>query len=196
MKVKTNYLVLCVFLAIGFLSCDRTPITAPPEENITVSQGIPADEITWVSWKQGVVDQIKDRKLLKGSQGKLIKANKGGKVGGGSTFHNKVKIPKNALADDTYISVEVLCVDDNDEQCGAGVDFLPSMQFLTDVEVTLSWEFLDLDDDEEADLDFLLYYSEDNGATWFPVGSNVEIDYKKKRLKFDVDHFTRFAWGL
>ncbi len=209
MKIQTNHVGLGLFLAIGLLSCDRTPITGSPEENITYKQGTPSDQITWVSWKQDVVDQIKDRRLLKkGTKSKRIKAHKGGKVGGGDTFDNKVEIPAGALAEDTYITVDVIFVDGK-KQTGAGVDFLPSMQFLKDVKVTLSWKFLDYDgdddedddkdddkdDDSNDDLDFIVYFSQDSGSTWFEV-ENPDIDYDKRTVSIYVDHFTRFAWGL
>ncbi len=191
MKIKTNHFGLGLFLAIGLLSCDRTPITGSPEDNTSYSQGTPSDQITWVSWKQDVVDQIKDRKLLKGTADKMIKADKGGKVGGGKTFDNMVEIPAGALAEDTRITVDVICHSKKD-QCGAGVDFLPSQKFLKDVKVTLSWEFLDYDG---GDLTFYVYYSETDGAYWDEV-ENPEIDYKKRTVSIYVDHFTRFAWGL
>ena len=191
MKIKTSHFGLCLFLAIGLLSCDRTPITGSPEENITFSQGTPTDEITWVSWKQDVVDQINDLKLLKGSANKMIVAGNGGTVGGSNTFDNKVEIPAGALADNTFISIDVICVDGKD-QCGAGIDFLPSMQFLKDVKVTLSWEFINYDG---GDLTFYVYYSEDDGGTWSEA-VDVEIDYDNETVSIYVDHFTRFAWGL
>ena len=191
MKIKTSHFGLGLLLAMGLLSCDRTPITGSPEENITFNQGTPTDEITWVSWKQDVVDQINDLKLLKGSANKMIVADNGGTVGGANTYDNKVEIPAGALAENTIITVDLICVDGN-EQCGAGIDFLPSMQFLTDVKVTLSWEFINYDG---GDLTFYVYYSQDDGGTWSEA-VDVEIDYDKRTVSIYVDHFTRFSWGL
>ena len=191
MNKKINLFGLCVFLAIGFLSCDRTPITASPQENSTVSQGIPTDQIQWVSWKQEVVVQIKSRKLLRGTANQMIVANNGGTVGGANTYDNMVEFPAGALAEDTYITVDVICVDGH-EQCGAGIDFLPSMEFLKDVKVTLSWEFINYDG---GDLTFYVYFSENDGGTWSEV-VDVEIDYDNETVSIYVDHFTRFAWGF
>ena len=189
MSKKTAFLGLCVLLVMGLMSCDSTPITAPPEENITVSQGIPTDQIQWVSWKPEVIERMKA--LAKGSAGELIIASEGGTVGGEETFGNKAEFPAGALTEDTYVTVDVTCVD-GDVQCGAGVDFLPSMEFLVAVTVTLSYGYLDYEGDP---LDLEIYWSNDHGATWFLI-ENFAVDSGAETAYFDVNHFTRFGWGL
>ncbi|MCH7659001.1 MAG: hypothetical protein IIB05_11875 [Bacteroidetes bacterium] len=197
MKKHIKKFGVCMGLGIVilFFGCNDTPFsTAPsgdPFPESVAAQGLTSDQITWVSWKQEVVDQIKGGKLLRGTASKMITANNGGKVGGANTYDNMVEFPAGALEEDTYVTVDVRCVDGR-EQCGAGVDFLPSQEFLKDVKVTLSWEFIDYDGGE---LSFWVYYSGDDGGTWYGV-ENPEIDYENKTVAVWVDHFTRFSWGL
>lgn len=174
---------------IALPSCDRTPITAPQEENISVSQGIPADQINWVSWKPEVSKRM--NALAKSSAGKLITVNEGGTVGGAETFGNMAEFLAGAVAEDTYITLDVLCVD-ADEQCAAGVEFLPSMEFLMDITVTLSYEYLDYQGDPD---DLKIYWSVDGGATWELV-DNSTVDSEAKTVDFGINHFTVFGWGL
>ena len=197
-----------IILAGVFLvtTCSDNSITGPPgfplmtqAPSTSLKQGIPADQMQWVSWKPEVVKKLQ-RVAKSGTQSKTIDED-GGKVGGKKTLGNKVIIPEDALNEDyleytfgdeeVRISVVVHCVDKR-KQCGAGVDFLPSMQFDKKVKVVLSWEFLDY---QGGDLNFSAYYSQDSGDTWFEV-EVAEVNYKKKTLTLYVDHFTRFAWAL
>jgi len=202
--ISTGLSIIVVFALAALISCDNNPILGNEAEDLdpamSQSQGIPASEMTWVSWNSEVKQKMKSLDK-KGTQSKEIDDD-GGKIGGKKTFGNKVKIPENALDEDYLeanfgddeirITVKVNCIDGK-SQCGAGVDFLPSMKFQKDVKVTLSWEFLDWEEGEE--LDFLAYFSEDDGETWYEVDV-AEINYKKKTLTVYVDHFTRFAWAL
>ncbi len=183
-------LTMMLILVVGFTGCENSTIlgntTADP------ALGIPAEQITWVSWKPGVLEAMEAGSLARGSASKYAKPDKDTNIGGPQTFNNQVTVFTGAVTERTYIEVEVVCVDGND-QCGSGIDFLPNMQFLNDVKVTLSWEFLDVDtltvDDFEA------YYSEDDGATWFEI-DDLEIDYDAMTISVYEDHFTRYAWGL
>lgn len=75
----------------------------------------------------------------------------------------------------------------------AEVDFLPDTQFECNVSVTLPYESLDLDDDD--DVSVITFYSMDEGETWIPI-ENFYINTTDREITFDIDHFTRFAWGL
>ncbi|MCH8068332.1 MAG: hypothetical protein IID16_03515, partial [Candidatus Marinimicrobia bacterium] len=176
MKNNIKKLGACASLGIViliFTSCIDTPFSPEP----VAAQLVTSDQINWISWKQEVVNQIKGGKLLRGTASHIINADIGGKIGGGNTYDNMVEFPAGALEEDTYVTVDVRCVDGR-EQCGAGVDFLPSQEFLKDVKVTLSWEFIDYDGGE---LNLWVYYSGDDGGTWFKV-ENPEIDYDKETV--------------
>ena len=201
MKAKRITLVGLLILTLGiiaFIGCSKDSLTSPVNQSI--NKGIPAEEINWVSWKPIVKEQINGL-AKKGRAGKRIKKRKGGTVGGDKTFDNTVKIPAGALPYNTFIEVKVLDVgkkedglgkvSTSDTQCGAEVEFKPSMQFSSDVLVTLSWAYLDVEDIP----DFYVYYSEDGGETWFVV-EDPDIDYENKTVSVWVDHFTRYAWGL
>jgi len=181
------------------ISCSENPLS---NEFSPDKIGYTADEINWYSWQPGVIEAMHDQSLARGFAAKYVKRNKGGKVGGWLTFGNKVKIQKNALPANTFISVEVMEIcDDGDgveEQCGAQVQFLPSMQFDKRIKIILSWAWLDLTDDEAADFDPTVWWTEDNpaddDAVWYEV-ENTHVNYNKQIIKFRVDHFTVFAWG-
>ena len=204
-----NPLRLSLLTAAGLwilTSCSDNSITGPPgfplltqAPGTPLKQGIPADQMKWVSWKPEIVEKLR-MAAKSGTQSKSIDED-GGKIGGKKSLGNKVIIPEDALNEDyleytfgdeeVRISVVVNCVDKR-TQCGAGVDFLPSMQFDKPVKVVLSWEFVDY---QGGDLNFSAYYSQDSGANWFEV-EVAEINYEKKTLTLYVDHFTRFAWSL
>ncbi|MFQ6674932.1 MAG: hypothetical protein ACE5LH_01160 [Fidelibacterota bacterium] len=156
----------------------------------------------WVSWKPEVVQTLKGRDVLtRGSQDggepgtdmELVTPGRGGTVGGDGTFGNTVTIPRHALKNAEEITVKVACVN-GDDQCAAGVDFLPTMEFQSDVTITLSWSFVNTGGGELG-LDFKVYYSEDGGETWYEV-SDVVVDHDEQTISVEVDHFTRFAWAL
>ncbi|NOZ08789.1 MAG: hypothetical protein GXO91_07950 [FCB group bacterium] len=221
-KYKRKLLLIFSFLTGAFLivSCGTDTITGGDTvDTIALTgsgQGIPTDQINWIGWNAEAMEQF-NTLARKGHQTKHIRAERGGHVGGHKTFDNKVDIPANALLEDTDITVDVVCVEDN-QQCGAGVDFLPSMNFESDVQITLSYKYLNQnhdedhhDDDEDGDEDddnddeddgdgsnfnFSLFFSQDGGNLWYPLEGNYEIDYDKQTISFWVDHFTRFAWGL
>ena len=190
MKVR-NFLVLILSISflilIFFSTCSENSPLNPLNQSI--NKGIPAEEINWVSWQPIVKEQI-NALAKKGFAGKMI-TQSGGIVGGNITFNNKVEIPAGAVPSNTYITVEVLHVDGN-EQCGAEVEFLPSMQFLPDVKITLSWEYLDFDGDPE---DLNVHWFNESTGLWVEVYDPV-IDLDNKTISVYVDHFTRFGWGL
>ncbi len=184
-------LAMAVALLIGLAGCENSTVTGSVAEDQAI--GISADQINWVSWKPEVSELLRTNSLNKiGETGQMITVAAGGTVGGNITFNNTVYIPADAVPTNTYIEVEVVCVDGR-EQCGSGIDFLPNIQFLADVKITLSWAALDVDslnvDDFEA------FYSEDGGNTWFQI-YDLEIDYGAMTIAIWEDHFTRYAWGL
>ena len=197
MKKKTIIIVvtlaITIALIVGLASCENSTVTGSVAEDPAV--GISADQISWVSWNQEVIDALQEQEtsLAKpGTHGRMVTAVAGGTVGGNMTFGNLVDVPSGAVPSNTFIEVEVVCSDGKD-QCGSGIDFLPNMQFLSDVDIILSWEFLDLDNISIDD--FHAYYSEDGGNTWFEV-ENITIDHVNQTIILSEDHFTRYAWGL
>ena len=198
MKRMKNLIPIYSVMVIGIFSligCGSDMLTAPGVENdnqtaVSTQIGIPTDQLNLVPMKAEIAEQL--RRLTKnGYEEKLVTVNKGGTVGGKHTFQNKVKVPSNALSEDTWISVNVECVDAGD-QCGATVEFLPSMQFLLDVVVTLSYDILDFDGDP-ATLKVMWY--DDTTGLWVEV-EDVRINKKQKTVTVKVDHFTRYAWLL
>ena len=187
----TATLAVALLLAFSFVGCENSTLTGNTTGEPAI--GIPADEISWVSWKSDVSEQLKNVSLSKvGETGQTITVTAGGIVGGNITFGNTVEIPPGAVPANTFIEVQVVCVEDK-EMCGSGVDFLPNMVFLTDVKITLSWESLDINSLNVGD--FEAFYSEDEGITWHQV-TNLEIDYDEMKVIIWQNHFTRYAWGL
>lgn len=195
--MKKNKLIPIIgFLIIGTVSlmgCSSDLLTAPEGEtqNQSVSQiGIPSDQLNLVSWNSDIVNQL--QALGKKAYSlKQIKAHRGGTVGGEKTFGNKVNIPANALSEDTWISVEVGCANAGG-QCGATVEFLPSMNFLLDVTVTLSYDVLNFSGDPN---DLKVYWYDTTSELWIEVEGGI-LDEASKTVSVQVDHFTQYAWAL
>jgi len=184
-------LVLIFSVAVFINGCSENSISSPNEP--VESIGIHVDDIQWIPVKTEVMEKLKA--LAKtGMTGKMIQPDGGGIVGGNITLENKVIIPPYAVEEKTFVTVEVLCIEDK-KQTSAGVEFLPPMDFEKDVTITLSWAFLDLEDSEE--FEFNIYFSEDDGYVWFPLEkTKLVIDYDEKTVTFKSDHFSRYGWGI
>jgi len=185
---------LLIIGTVSLMGCSGDLLTAPEgETNNQLAfepKGIPTDQLNLVSWNAEISYQL--QALGKKAYSlKHIQAHNGGTVGGEKTFGNKVDVPANALSEDTWISVEVSCVD-ADGQCGAVVEFLPNMQFQLDVTVTLSYDVLDFNGDPNTLK--VVWYDETTGL-WVEV-EDVVIDEKNRTVSVQVDHFTRWAWSL
>ena len=190
---------LSIIGVLFLLGCSGDMLTAPGEGNENQltnaeQQGVPFDQLNLVSWKPEIVNEL--RVLNKKTQNHMeienILAHRGGTVGGEKTFGNKVDIPPDALSENTWISVEVLCVDLNG-QCSPIVEFLPSINFLLNVTLTLSYDVLEFSDD---DLDELkVYWYDSSTGLWVEVEDPV-INEVDKTVSVQVDHFTQYSWGL
>ena len=193
MKQRTHLLlglVLIFSVAIFINGCSENSVSNPNEP--VESIGIHVDDIQWIPAKPEIMEKLKSFSKI-GMTGKMITPKNGGIVGGHMTLDNKVEIPPYAIKEKTYVTVEVCYIDDK-LQTGAGVEFLPSMTFEKDVTITLSWAFLDLGDGEE--FEFNIYFSDDGGYVWFPLETEMIIDYDEKTVTFNTDHFTRYGWGI
>ncbi len=195
---KKNMIPITTVIVIGIFSligCGGDMLTAPgaEDENQTVvaeQRGIPTDQLNLVPLRPEIAEQL--RVLGKKAYSlKQIRAHRGGTVGGEKTFGNKVDIPADALDDDTWISVEVECFNSN-RQCGSIVEFLPSMTFLADVTITLSFDILDFNGDPDQLI--VVWYEESTGL-WVEVDIAI-INYEDKTVSIEVDHFTRYGWML
>jgi len=193
MKRRTGLLfslVLIFSVAIFINGCSENSVSNPSEPIESI--GFHVDDIQWIPAKPEVMDKLNALSKT-GMTGKMITPKDGGVVGGNITLDNKVKISPYAVEENTFVTVEVLCVEGK-TQSGMGVEFLPSMMFEKDVEVTLSWAFLDLEDGEE--FEYNIYFSEDGGYIWFPLETEMIVDYDKKTVTFKTDHFSRYGWGI
>ena len=189
---------LMVIGALFLLGCSGEMLTAPGEENtdqiaVAEQQGVPFDQLNLVSWKPEIVSQLRvlNKKPQEAYAVKRIKARLGGTVGGDETFGNKVGIPRKALSEDTWISVEVLCVDSN-EQCSPVVEFLPSMNFLLNVTLTLSYDVLEFSGDPNL---LKVYWYDSSTGLWVEAQDPV-LNEADMTVSVQVDHFTRYGWGL
>ena len=189
---------LMVIGALFLLGCSGEMLTAPGEENsnqiaVAEQQGVPFDQLNLVSWKPELVSQLQvlNKKAQRPYERKKIRANRGGTVGGGKTYGNKVDIPRRALSEDTWISVEVLCVDSKGE-CIPVVEFLPNMNFLLNVTLTLSYDVLEFSGDPNL---LKVYWYDESTGLWVEVQDPV-LNEKDMTVSVQVDHFTRYGWGL
>ncbi|MCD6441335.1 MAG: hypothetical protein J7L86_06080 [Candidatus Marinimicrobia bacterium] len=189
MKGK-SFLILSLcfvfFTTLIMNGCSENFLSSPTEP--VASIGIHVNDIQWAPVKADFIGKLK---VLEKSTiaGKTIVASNGGTVGGEKTFNNWVTFPPNALSENTYVTVEVICEDNF-----VCVEFLPSGTFNDYVDITLSWEQLDVDEPTIADLN--IYFSRDDGNYWFPIDSEPVINYDNKTVTFKTNHFTRYGWGI
>ena len=156
-----------------------------------IGQGIPGDQINWLSWKPEFSDRVKALKKS-ASVTVFVNAKDGGIVGGEETFNNRVVIPSDALSADTEITVSVHCMD-NADPCVGEVEFLPDTEFSKMVLITLSYAELDYQGDP---YDIEIYWtrsSTDDGWTQVEVKG---VDTSAETLSIEIDHFSRYAWAL
>jgi len=194
--------VLMVSVSVLYF-CSANPLEPDMEGTGSLQKGIPADQINWVEWNPEVTAALAEaedgalgkRHRRKGFAAKNVHDHDGGTVGGRKTFGNLVDIPVDAFEEHILrISVRVLQFD-RSGQTAAGVEFLPSRNYDADLSITLSWAFLDVEEDAWEDLNLQPYFSEDGGDTWFPV-DNYDVDPDERTIIFAIDHFTQYGWGL
>lgn len=183
-----SVVLVTILLLIG---CGENPLNSPPE--LSREEGISVDEINWVTYKPEFEKQLKSLAKL-GFTGKMVTSEAGGVVGGDNTFGNRVIIPPNAVDQNTYITVDVICIE-NGVQCGAGVEFLPNGQFNQEVTIEMSYAFLNITEDQLEEIQFYFNHDED-GRLWYPVDREITIDTEREVLSFKIDHFTRYGWGF
>ncbi|MDO9549100.1 MAG: hypothetical protein Q7J65_09080 [Candidatus Marinimicrobia bacterium] len=192
MKART-YLLISLFLifavAVFINGCSENSISNPSDPARSV--GIHVDDIQWVSAKPEFTSKMT---ALKKSviDGKLITVANGGVVGSENTLNNMVEFPANAVGEDTYVTVEVKY----NKHGIFYVEFLPGGTFNEFVDVTLSWAYLDIGDEENIIAELNIYFSQDGGKYWFPVDSEVMVDYGSKTATFKTNHFSRYGWGI
>ena len=183
--------------------CSANPLDPDMESSTSLQKGIPTDQISWAEWNPEVTAALAEaqsgdlakRAGRKGYASKKIRSDVGGQVGGSKTFMNMVEVPEDAFEENRLrISVRVLNFDASG-QTAAGVEFLPSRNYDADMQITLSWGFLNIEGDAWEQLNLQPYFSENGGATWFPVDEYV-VDPDAKTIKFRINHFTQYAWAL
>lgn len=204
MKLRNWLRNTVLILSVSVLYfCSANPLEPNSESDVTLTKGIPADELTWVSWNPQVTAELAQAESgalgkkhnQKGFQAKNIHNHDGGTVGGTKTYGNTVDIPEYAFDEHILrISVRVLSFDTSG-QTAAGVEFLPSRNYDADLFITLNWDFLEVQNDEWDNLNLQPMYSEDGGDTWSPVESYT-VDTEARTITFEIDHFTQYGWAL
>jgi len=204
MKLRNWLRNTVLILSVSVLYfCSANPLEPNSEGGITLTKGIPVDELTWVGWNPQVTAELAQaesgalgkRQKNKGFEAKNIHNHTGGTVGGNKTYGNTVDIPENAFDEQTLrISVRVLSFDATG-QTGAGVEFLPSRNYDANLLITLNWDFLEVQGEGWEDMNLQPMYSEDGGATWSPVESYT-VNPEARTITFEIDHFTQYGWAL
>lgn len=195
MKSKSLFWVVFVISVLGivfFSGCSKDSLTAP-EAAVTpaVEKGVSSESIQWVQWKQEAVNELARRPMW-GYDRQRIRRDFGGVVGGFMTFNNMVEIPAYAFEEHSRDITVCVVRDNEDENVGAAVDFLPSQKFVKDVKVTLSYANLDYEGNPE---DLCVYWLDEDNNTWILV-PNPEVNLEAQTISVYVNHFTRYGWGL
>ena len=173
-------ILLVILLIFG---CSENPITGPQNSE---GNGIPTEELSIIPWNAQMKQMI--RSLSRDGFDDQIIGPEGGLLGVDNTYGNSVYFPPGALSEDVEFSLEVICIENN-QQCGAGVELLPSMNFNEPVLITLSWAYLDFD----GELDAADIYFSQLGDYWFFV-DGFELNNENETISFWIDHFTTYAW--
>ena len=193
MKARINGLLLPL-MAIALLfsvACDYAATTAPESAKASAPVTGEARSLADVNFLKWSPASWKQMTSLNASTiaAKTITVSAGGEVGGNKTFGNVVEIPAGAVDDNTKISVEVTCMD-NQNPCSAEVEFLPSMTFNTEVKVTLNYGALGFDGDPYM---IEIYWIQEDG-TGGEITTHV-VDESNQTIVFYVNHFTRYGWA-
>lgn len=196
MSNKRLTLSITLMLIVGLISlmgCSENSVLAPNEEIANapaIAQGIPGDQINWISWKPEISEQLKALNKA-GFARERIAYDVGGTVGGDDTFGNSVYIPAYALSKDQWISVAMACMDGKNP-CSAEVEFGPSQSFSIDVAITLSYGELDFQGSPNL---LKVYWIDEDTGLWVEL-DDAELDKSNKTISANVGHFSRYAWAL
>lgn len=217
MKQTRNKWYAGILLAGAFWfvlsGCSENGLTGPDNVVTGAAKGLTTEEINVVNWKPAVQEAI-DFIEIEGVQAptSLTKSTddgddsgewaalawdyiwkfNGGTVGGEITFGNKVDVPAHAYPQLARLFVVAVTNADPGDNYGAAVEFLPSQQFLRPVTVTLSWDYLDFSGDPN---DLVLYWQNEETGLWVEV-PGATIDPVGRTISGQVNHFTKFLWGL
>ncbi|MFQ5628319.1 MAG: hypothetical protein ACE5I1_06130 [bacterium] len=177
-----------VFLSVGLLisGCGEIPVNAPQafeKEDIQTSDVVYVPRLLKTNPVKPVKKKNSKGKCDGTTKSKKIKAEKGGKL---KHCDHKIKVPANALSQDTKISINVMSTAFMD------IDFGPDGTFSKPVEITISYKDADLSGINEDNLTI----------AWFDPGSNTYYDVggtinkKKKYIKVLVNHFTQYSLSV
>ena len=182
--------LMMLFLLFSVAS-DYAATTAPESAKASASVAGKAKSLEGVNFLRWSPKTFEMMTALNKSNvaAKTITVTAGGTVGGNKTFGNTVEIPAGAVDDNTTISVQVTCMD-NQNPCSAEVEFLPSMTFNMDVKVTMNYDALGFDGDPYL---IEIYWLQEDGS-----GGEVNdyvVNEAEKTIVFYIDHFTRYGWS-
>eukprot|EP01156_Anaeramoeba_ignava_P019373 Anaeramoba_ignava/a95764_3.p1 GENE.a95764_3~~a95764_3.p1 ORF type:complete len:122 (+),score=9.97 a95764_3:1-366(+) len=76
----------------------------------------------------------------------------------------------------------------------AGIEFLPSQQFDKNVTIQIPLSTVKLKKGVEADDIRAFWYNEETHK-WVEI-PNITIDEANQVISTEIDHFTRFGWGI
>jgi len=162
-----------VVTAVGFLvsGCGKSALPSSPSPKSGV------ESIRFFHHKSNVLGD--------GYVEKLIKAKKGGSIKLNKTY--SLRIPKKALKKDTWISMNepwpgLMVID-------LGPHGLVFRKTKKEVELKMSYKDVDLGDVNEENL--TIYYVDYDTNTW--IDTNARVNTKKKEVKAEIDHFSRYA---
>jgi len=191
---KIANLGICLVLVSLVLvsTCDKQ--VTGSNDDVMPMTALTKNQINWISPTAEYAAKL-DELAKTGHAGGWISPEKGGFVGGTTTFGNYVYFPEGAVQSWTYFTVDAV-KEESDGVKTLSYEFLPSMTFEQPVTVCLSWSFLDISYEDIQNGNFQIYYSQDD-ENWYPIDkSTLAINYYAKTVSFQTDHFTRYGWGF
>ena len=114
--LRTSLFILSA--AVFFNGCESSPTMAEDQSDpyYNFPNGIPTEEITWISWEPEIIYEIKnigadygDIQLKRSGFASDLVDEAGGSVGGYDTYDNSIYFSPGSLSEDTWVSVELSC---------------------------------------------------------------------------------------
>ena len=190
-NLRNLFLPLTAVALLFSVACDYAATTAPdaPKASAQVTaEAKPLTDVNFLRWSPKTMAKLSALNKSNVAE-KTITVTAGGSVGGQKTFGNVVEIPAGALDENTKISVQVTCMD-NQNPCSAEVEFLPSTTFNTDVKITMNYDALGFDGDPYL---IEIYWLQEDGTGG--AVTEYTVDEANKEIVFYIDHFTRYGWA-
>lgn len=190
MKSKAKVLTVASLVVLFFLllisSCSESNIT---KSDVLEQNGIATEDIHFVQWNSDAISIVQG--LGKTNISEKIFTQKGGELATGAMLGCKLIVPEYAFDEEERLIQASVTSEGNNF---AGIEFLPSQQFNKNVKILLPLSAIKIENDADIDDIRAFWYNEET-QLWIEI-SDVVVDKTNQVVYTEIDHFTRFGWGI